>query len=179
MGQGLGVRLPQRRNPEPDLPLAEQLRVRQDWTNDDAFFAVLQALDEVVNSEIAEAGRPTASSAAAAALVGYKLLFGTRLSSPDHGWPEGFERVEDSEAELASMGLHATGFDPILIDGIDPAAYLWGLFEMRERQAACAEVIRLQQHAAMQPRCLAVIPKTPVVPPQVGRPSPELAGVGS
>ena len=165
--------------------MAEQLRHSQDWISDEPFFALLQTLDEVVDSETRANGRPSASSAAAAALVGYKILFGTLPPSRDHGWPEGFTRVEDSEAELAGIGLQAKGFDPIVIDGIDPAAYLWGLFEMRERQAACAEVIRLHQHGAMQPRCLAVVPQTPVWKPlpqsslPQAHPSRQLAGVGS
>lgn len=161
--------------------MAEQLRVRQDWISDEPFFAMLRAMDEVVDSETREAGRPFAGSAAAAALLGYKILFGTLVPLRDHGWPEGFTQIQDSEAELARIGLQAKGFDPIVIDGIDPAAYLWGLFEMHERPAACAVVTRLGQHAVAQPRCLAVVPQEPVRQPipQAWSPSRELVGIGS
>ena len=142
--------------------MAEQLRAAQDWSNVGTFFSMLQALDDVVDAETGGTGRPSAISAAAAGLVGHNLLFGKMPAVRDHDWPEGFERVDAREAELATMGLQAEGFDPIVIDGIDPAAYLWGLFEMCKRQESCAEVKRVQEHLAVEPRCLAVIPEEPI-----------------
>lgn len=142
--------------------MAVQLRAGRGWSNVGSLFAMLQALDDVVDAETCRTCRPSAIGAAAAGLAGYKLLFGKLPALHDHDWPEGFERIDEREAELASMGLRAEGFDPIVFDGIDPAAYLWALFEIDERQQGCAEVKRLQQHAAIEPRCLAVIPEEPV-----------------
>jgi hypothetical protein len=142
--------------------MAEQFRSSQDWSNIGTLFSMLQELDDVVDTETCRTCRPSAISAAAAGLVGYKLLFGKMPALRDHDWPEGFERADEREAELATMGLRAEGFDPIVIDGIDPAAYLWGLFEMCKRQESCAEVKRVQEHLAVEPRCLAVIPEEPI-----------------
>lgn len=150
--------------------MAEQLRTAQDWIIPRTFFSMLQALDDIVDGETFRTGRPSASSAAAAGLVGYKLVFGKMPALRDQDWPEGFERVDESEAELATMGLRAQGYDPIVIDGIDPAAYVWALFEICERQEGCAEVRRLHQHPAIEPRCLAVIPDE-----TMRQPRPQLA----
>lgn len=38
--------------------------------------------------------------------------------------------------------LRHNGFDPIGIDGTDPAAFAWAILTMEERQAACAEAVR-------------------------------------
>jgi hypothetical protein len=142
--------------------LAEQLRVVRDWSAIDGLFSLLQTLDDFVDSEIAADARPARESAAAAGLVGYQALFGMFPAAQGHDWPEGFERADACEAELATIGLRAHGFDPIVIDGLDPAAYLWALFERHERLVACLEVIRLHQHPVQQPRCLAIIPDEPL-----------------
>jgi hypothetical protein len=141
--------------------LAEQLRVVRDWSTIDRLFSLLQTLDDVVDSEIARNARPAPESAVAAGLVGYQALFGKLPAELGHDWPEGFERADACEAELATIGLRAHGFDPIVIDGLDPAAYLWALFERHERLVACIEVIRLHQHPVQQPSCLAIIPDGP------------------
>lgn len=146
--------------------MAEQIRANHVETEVGRLFSMLKTLDAVVDSETFENARPWASSAAAAGVVGFKMLFGKFPPVQDHDWPEGFERVHEGEASLCYLGLQAGGFDPIVIDGIDPAAYVWALFEMRERQAACAEVIRLGQHPASQPRCLAIVPEQALRRPQ-------------
>jgi hypothetical protein len=102
-------------------------------------------------------------SAAAAGLVGHKVLFGKLPPVRDHDWPEGFELAEEAEAELATFGLRFHGFDPVVFDGTDPAAYVWALFEVAEREAACDEAVRRYGHRACPPRGLAVVP-TPARP---------------
>ena len=162
--------------------MAEQLRTAKDLSNVGRLFSMLQALDDIVDAETCRTSRASAISAAAAALVGYKVLFGKLPAVRDHDWPEGFERVDAREAELATIGLRAQGFDPIVIDGIDPAAYLWALFEMREREECCAEVRRLQQHAVMEPRCLAVVPQEtarPSMPVRIPAGQRQLVTAGS
>ena len=138
--------------------MAEQLRPRFQWATVAPLFSILRTLDDVIDMETRPKGRPTPEHAAAAGAVGYKMLFGSLPPMEDGGWPAGFEPVQECEAGLAAIGLQQDGFDPIVIDGIDPAAYLWAFFEMQQRRASCAEVIRLQQHPAHQPRCLAVLP---------------------
>jgi hypothetical protein len=142
--------------------MAEQLRGRDDLPSVGGFFSLLEALDEVVDAETSFDAMPSAGSAAAAALVGFKLVFGRIAPVEESDWPAGFERIGDGEVELAALGLRRQGFDPIIIDGIDPAAYLWALFEMNERQAACAEVTRVSEHMAAQPRCIAVVRPDPI-----------------
>ena len=163
--------------------MAEQLRTAQDWIIPRTLFSMLQALDDIVDGETCRTCRPSAISAAAAGLVGYKLLFGTMPALRDHDWPDGFERVDERELELVSMGVRALGLDPIIIDGLDPAAYHWALFEMRERHASCAEVKRLGQHAAIEPQCLAVIPaeteRQPRPQPVSSESSRQLVAAGS
>lgn len=161
--------------------LGEQLRVRFDWANVAPLFSVLRALDDVIDVETCRNARPTPERAAAAGAVGYKMLFGSLPALNDRGWPVGFEPVEECEAGLATLGLEQEGFDPLVIDGIDPAAYLWALFEMQQRQASCDEVIRLQQHAAHRPRCLAVLPEGVTrlpLQPKMLEPAPATAGRG-
>ena len=153
-----------RQTQERVFRMAEQLRVTQDWANVGTFFSMLQALDEVVDNETCRTCQPSPISAAAAGIVGYKMLFGKLPPLQDRDWPAGFVQIDDREAELAALGLRARGFDPIVIDGIDPAAYLWGIFEMCERKVGCAEVRRLQQHAAMEPRCVAATPALETTP---------------
>jgi hypothetical protein len=59
--------------------------------------------------------------------------------------------------ELAAIGLQARGFEPIIIDGLDPAGYLWGLYEMCQRQADCVEAMRLERHPVSWLRCIALV----------------------
>ena len=139
--------------------MAEQLHAAWVWPSIGSLFTMLQALDDVVDGETGVTRRPSAISAASAGLVGYKLLFGKLPPLQDHDWPEGFELIDEREAQLATIGLRAQGFDPIVVDGIDPAAYLWACFEMRERRGACSEVRRLGEHPPMEPRGIAVIPQ--------------------
>ena len=162
--------------------LAEQLRATQMTPNVGRLFSMLRALDTVVDAETIENAMPSPSSAAAAAVVGFKILFGKLPPVQDHDWPAGFERIDQGQVSLCYLGLQADAFDPIVIDGIDPAAYVWALFEVEERRAACAEVNRLGQHPALQPRCLAVIPEQPIRGPlpqklPLGQ-SRELVGAG-
>ena len=138
--------------------MAEQLLASGVWPSVGSLFTMLDALDDVVDGETSATVRPAAVSAAAG-LVGYKMLFGELPPLQDHDWPVGFELIDEREAELAAIGLRAQGFDPIVVDGIDPAAYLWACFELRERREGCSEVRRLHEHAAMEPRGLAVIPQ--------------------
>jgi hypothetical protein len=143
--------------------MAEQLRERRDWPHAAPFFPVLKALDDAASWELGSDGAPTPTSASAAAMVGYKILFGKLPPVRGHDWPEGFELSSEAESELATFGLRLQGFDPIVFDGNDPAAYLWALFEMNERQAACNEVVERHEHRAVPPRGLAVV-CTPVRP---------------
>lgn len=138
--------------------MAEQIRAGLEWPTVRAIFSVLRSLDEVVDAETPATGRPQPAAAAAAAAVGYKVLFGSFPPLAHHAWPKGFEPVGEEDAALAALGLQARGFDPLVIDGIDPAAYLWAFFEMDHREESCDEVTRLGQHVARQPRCLAVVP---------------------
>jgi len=154
--------------------MVEQIRVNRPTATVDRLFADLIALDMMVDPEHAP------RTAAIAGVAGFRKLFGTLPPVDDDGLPEGFESVDEGEAELAALGLQALGFDPILIDGGDPAAYVWALFETQQRKLACTEVVRLGHHAAAQPQCLAVIAEPSIrrTPPAVREPdlSRELAG---
>jgi hypothetical protein len=143
--------------------MAEQLRERREWPTAAPFFPVLKAVDDAASWESGLGDAPTPTAAAAAGLVGYKILFGKLPPVRDNDWPDGFELTEEAESELATFGLRLGGFDPIVFDGSDPAAYVWALFEMGERQAACDEVVRRYGHRATPPRALAVV-STPVRP---------------
>lgn len=161
--------------------MAEQLRGRQDWPNARPFFGVLKAVDDVASWETGPNGAPSPTSAAAAGLVGYHVLFGKIPPVRDHDWPDGFELIEEAESELATFGLRLGGFDPIVFDGTDPAAYVWALYEVGEREAACDEVVRRGEHRACPPRGLAVVPppvrpKTPVPVPLPRSPEPAPVG---
>lgn len=161
--------------------MAEALRERPNWRNAKLFFPVLKAVDDAASWETDSNGAPTPTSAAAAGLVGYKVLFGKLPPVRGHDWPEGFELTDEAESELATFGLRFHGFDPIVFDGTDPAAYLWALFEVAEREKAGDDAVRRYGHRACPPRGLAVVPtaihpKTP--PPMSLRPWAEPAGVG-
>jgi len=141
--------------------MAEQLREGWDRPNAAPFFPVLKAIDDAASEEIGLNDAPTPTSAASAGLVGYKILFGKLPPVRGHDWPDGFELIDEAEADLATFGLRLGGFDPIVFDGTDPAAYVWALFEMGERRAAADEVVRFHEHGACPPRGLAVV-STPV-----------------
>jgi hypothetical protein len=148
--------------------MAEALRERPDWPNAKLFFPVLKAVDDAASWETDSNGAPTPTSAAAAGLVGSKVLFGKPPPVRGHDWPEGFELTDEAEAELATFGLRFHGFDPIVFDGTDPAAFVWALFEVAQREAACGAEVRRYGHRACPPRGLAVVP-TPIQP---GTPAP-------
>src|SRR5690242_15751917 len=76
--------------------MAEQLQ-RRDWSNAEPFFPVLKALDDVAAGEAAPDGVPPATAASAAALVGYKILFGTFPTVRDHDWPDQCELTTEAE----------------------------------------------------------------------------------
>ncbi|HVS05828.1 MAG TPA: hypothetical protein VHK65_06640 [Candidatus Dormibacteraeota bacterium] len=161
--------------------MAERLRKRGVWPIAAPFFPVLKAVDDAASCETGPNDAPTPTSAAAAGLVGYKILFGKLPPVRGHDWPEGVDLTDETESELATFGLRMGGFDPIVFDGTDPAAYVWALFEMGERQPVCDELVRRHDHRACPPRGLAVVstpvrPKThtPVPLPR----SPQPAGVG-
>jgi hypothetical protein len=160
--------------------MADELRQRQDWPNAKLFFPVLKAVDDAASWDTGPGGAPTPMSAAAAGLVGYKVLSGQLPPVRGYDWPDGFELTEEEEAELATFGLRLYGFDPIVFDGTDPAAYVWALFEVTQRATAYDAEVR-DGHRACPPRALAVVP-TPVQPRTPGptslRRSAEPAGVG-
>jgi hypothetical protein len=161
--------------------MAEELRGRPDWPNAKPFFHVLKAVDDAASWETDANDTPTPTSAAAAGLVGYKVLFGKLPPVRDHDWPDGFQLTEESESELATFGLRLSGFDPVVFDGTDPAAYVWALFEVREREAACDDAVRRYGDRAVPPCGLAVVP-TPIQPrtpqPVPLHPAKQPAGVG-
>jgi len=160
--------------------MAEALRERPEWPNAKLFYPVLKAVDDAASWETDSNGAPTPTSAAAAGLVGFKVLFGKLPPVRGHDWPEGFELTDAAESELATFGLRFHGFDPVVFDGTDPAAYVWALFEVAEREAACDEAVRRYGHRPCRPCGLAVVP-TPI-PPRTPAPislarSAEPAGV--
>jgi len=108
--------------------MAEELRGRPDWPKTKPFFPVLKAVDDAASWETDANDTPTPASAAAAGLVGYKVLFGK------------------------------LPLDPVVFDGTDPAGYIWALFEVRQRAAACDQAVAqpkaprsVPQHPAKQP----------------------------
>ncbi|HXN00387.1 MAG TPA: hypothetical protein VN973_00685 [Candidatus Dormibacteraeota bacterium] len=161
--------------------MVEELRGRPDWPNARPFFPVLKAVDDAASWETDANDTPTPTSAAAAGLLGYKVLFGKLPPVRDHDWPEGFLLTAEAESELATFGLRLSGFDPVVFDGTDPAAYVWALFEVGEREAACDQAVRRFGHRACPPRGLAVV-ATPIRPkttlPVPLHPAKQPAGVG-
>lgn len=161
--------------------MVEGLLGRPDWPNARPFFPVLKAVDDAASWETDANDTPTPTSAAAAGLVGYKVLFGKLPPVRDHDWPEGFLLTAEAESELATFGLRLSGFDPVVFDGTDPAAYVWALFEVAERETACDQEVRRFGHRACPPRGLAVVPTS--VQPRTPLPVPlrhakQPAGVG-
>jgi len=138
--------------------MAEELRGRPDWSNAKVLFHVLKAIDDAASWETDANDIPTPTSAAAAGLVGYKVLFGKLPAVRDHDWPDGFVLTAEAESELATFGLRLSGFDPVVFNGTDPAAYVWALFEVRERAAAGDEAVRRYGRRAVPPCGLAVVP---------------------
>jgi len=57
--------------------------------------------------------------------------------------------------------LRLNGFDPIVFDGRDPAAFAWAIFEMECRLEAAAEAIRTRgrRYPVPLPYGIAVAPK--------------------
>lgn len=57
--------------------------------------------------------------------------------------------------------LRLNGFDPIVFDGRDPAAFAWAIFEMESRLEAAAEAVRVKGEAypVPLPHGIAVAPK--------------------
>jgi hypothetical protein len=161
--------------------MAEELRGRPEWPNARPFFHVLKAVDDAASWETDRNDAPTPASAAAAGLVGYKVLFGKLPPVRDHDWPDGFQLTGEPESALATFGLRLHGFDPVVFDGTDPAAYVWALFEVREREAAGDQAVRRYGHRASPPCGLAVVP-TPVQPktplPVLLHAAKQSAGVG-
>ncbi|HEY9286767.1 MAG TPA: hypothetical protein VIT43_01965 [Candidatus Dormibacteraeota bacterium] len=143
--------------------LVEHLRRRDDCPIGRPF-ALLEALDSVVDLETGWRERPSPTSAAAAAIVGYKLFFGSTPPLAGQDWPAGFARVYQCETEFACIGLRAQGFEPIVFDGIDPAAYVWAIYEKLERGKAWAEIVRAGMHSAIEPMCVAAVPDEAVAP---------------
>lgn len=160
--------------------MVDELRLRRDWPNAKLFFPVLIAVDDAASWDTGPGGAPTPMSASAAGLVGYKVLSGKLPPIRGYDWPDGFELTEEEEAELVTLGLRFHGFDPIVFDGTDPAAYVWALFEVTQRDAAY-DAKGHDRRRTCPPRALAVVP-TPVQPrtpvPTSLRRSAEPAGVG-
>ncbi len=162
--------------------MAEQVRHRPGSLAGEPVFIVLHVLDDFAEGKT-DAPQPSGSLviAAAAGIVAYKTIFGQPVAVGEQGWPRDFEVAEEGEAELVIYGLRAAGFDPIVFDGRDPAAYTWALFEMRERKAADLEATRASQRACPRSCALAIVPTPPI---RWSQPSPkgtsvlEAAGVG-
>ncbi|MGH7315767.1 MAG: xylulose 5-phosphate 3-epimerase, partial [Candidatus Rokuibacteriota bacterium] len=57
--------------------------------------------------------------------------------------------------------LRLNGFDPIVFDGRDPAAFVWAIFEMERRLAAAADAVRAGRadYPVRLPHGIAVAPK--------------------
>ena len=57
--------------------------------------------------------------------------------------------------------LELNGFDPIVFDGRDPAAFVWAIFEMEPRLEAAAQAVRAKgdQYPLRLPHGVAVTPK--------------------
>lgn len=57
--------------------------------------------------------------------------------------------------------LELNSFDPVLLDGRDPAAFAWAIFEMEERLVAAAEVVRRgeREYPVLLPYGIASAPK--------------------
>ncbi|MFZ5843142.1 MAG: xylulose 5-phosphate 3-epimerase [Pseudomonadota bacterium] len=58
-------------------------------------------------------------------------------------------RIEQRSTMAQQGGTHwfarhlkLNGFDPVIIDGTDPAAFVWAIWEMEERLTACADALR-------------------------------------
>lgn len=64
-------------------------------------------------------------------------------------------------AEWFSEHLQLNGFDPIIFDGRDPAAFAWAIFEMESRLEAAAELVRTKggRYPVPLPYGIAVAPK--------------------
>jgi hypothetical protein len=129
---------------------------RRDKLSASEFFHVLRALDDAARWETGPNRLPTPSSASAMGLVGYKILFGKLPPVRGHDWPADCELTEEAESDLATLGLRAQGFEPIVFDSCDPAAYIWALWAIDERKQTANEAIRRESRPAAPARGLAV-----------------------
>jgi hypothetical protein len=137
--------------------LAEQLHDSQNWPHAVPFFVLLRAVDEAASYELGLQKIAMPASAAAAAVVGFKVLFGQLPRLNEHDWADGVDLTSQADVPLATFGLRLRGFDPVVFDGHDPAAYLWALYEIQERNAACDGRERRGQQPIIRPHGLAVI----------------------
>ena len=147
--------------------MAEQMGCRRQWNDGSLSFALLQEVDDVVEAEAGPFPEVLPVAAAAAGARAYRTLFGLQPAVSNGGWPDGFETIQEGEADLAAMGLRARGFDPIMIYARDPAAYAWALFEMHERNTARIEAERSRRARVPAPYCLAVLRGAGVRPARV------------
>jgi hypothetical protein len=152
--------------------MAEQLQARPGSPAIARFFPLLRALDDIVDAETPPHGLAAPNSAAAVAVIGYKTLFRKRPPLQDHGWPAHVERADEANSAIAAASLRRRGFDPILIDARDPAAYVWAIFEMEEREATHAEREWIHHQRPALPCCLAIVrqPSARRQPQKVYRP---------
>lgn len=158
--------------------MVEQLSHWRALPPEQPVFSVLESLDDVAEGETdAVQAHVSPSVAAAAGIVAYKMIFGDAVAVDARGWPSHVELVEDGEADLVLYGLRAGGFDPILFDGTDPAAFTWALFELRQRKADASEAARAYVHGCPRPCAVAVVATAPVQITPAPKQVRELAGL--
>ena len=156
--------------------MMEQLSHWRQLPAGQSVFCVLESLDDVAEGETKTLqAYVTPSIAAAAGVVAYKMIFGDAVAVDARGWPSDVEVVEDGEVDLVVFGYRAGGYDPIVFDGTDPAAFTWALFELRQRKADAREAASI--HACPKPCAFAVVPTAPVQITPVLKETVELAGV--
>ena len=138
--------------------MAEQLFTRRETLSASQLFQVLEAIDYGARWETRPGGSTSPTAAAALGVVGYRVLFGKQPALSGYDWPADCELSDVAQSELATLGLRALGYEPIVFDGVDPAAYVWALFEIAERKAARGEALDINDRDALIPRGLAVFP---------------------
>ena len=89
--------------------MAEQMGCRRQWNDGSPSFALLQEVDDVVEAEAGPYPEVLPVAAAAAGARAYRTLFGLQPPVSNGGWPDGFETIQEGEADLAAMGLRAKG----------------------------------------------------------------------
>lgn len=74
---------------------------------------------------------------------------------------EGSGAARCQAAEHLVQGLRKNGFDPLIFDGVDPAAFVWAIFEMEFRLEAAVEKVRSgdTKYPIPFPIGLAIIPQ--------------------